>query len=237
MSMMARFVAVAPDRLDSIKKSPALVESLFGPSAGMLPLEISPALQERLRRQAPLLLGGMLDQMPPGLREQMMRRLGIGENDVGAAGLGDAILKRMGEHRAAPGQAPAQASSPAAAGVSLDKAWHGLHYLLCGAPEPMPGPLGQAVIGGTDIGEDQGYGPARYFTAAETKEIAQALQAAGLEAAMRARFDAAAMTRLGLYPGGWDVNGDTWLIDAFRTLRNFYAAAGASGQTVVTLIE
>jgi hypothetical protein len=67
--------------------------------------------------------------------------------------------------------------------------------------------------------------------------MARALQAPGLEAALRARFNPAAMTSLGLYPGGWEVNGDGWLIDAFRTLRDFYAAASAAGQAVVTLIE
>ena len=45
------------------------------------------------------------------------------------------------------------------------------------------------------------------------------------------------MTRLGIYPGGWEVTGDAWLIEAFHTLRDFYAAASAAGHAAVTLIE
>lgn len=237
MSMMARFVAVAPDRLDEIRNSPDLVEELFAPDAPLMPLELPAALQERLRRQAPQLLQGVLERMQPAMREQLLRRLGIGEGDLGAADIGEAILRHMGGRAASLRQRVRPAGEPAVEGVSLDKAWHGLHYLLCGAVEPAPGALGQAVLGGAEIGEDQGYGPARYFTTAETTEIAQALQAPGLEAAMRARFDPATMTPLGIYPGGWEVNGDAWLIDAFRTLRDFYAAASAAGHAVVTLIE
>jgi hypothetical protein len=69
--------------------------------------------------------------------------------------------------------------------------------------EPAPGPLGQAVFSGTEVGEDQGYGPARYFTPAQVTEIASALQSPGLERDLHARIDAAAMTQLGIYPGGW----------------------------------
>jgi len=112
-----------------------------------------------------------------------------------------------------------------------------LHYLLCGAAEPAPGPLGQAVFGGTEIGDDMGYGPARYFSVAETSQIAQALQAPGLEAALRDRFDPDAMEQPGLYPGGWNAEGPDWLIDAFRTLRDFYTAVSEDGQAVVTAIE
>jgi len=237
MSMMARFVAVAPDRLDEIKNSPDLVEELLAPDVGPMPFELPVALQERVRRQAPQVLESVLGRMQPAMREQLMRHLGIGEGDLGTAAIGDAILRRMGVRATSLRQRARGAGRPAVEGISLDKAWHGLHYLLCGAVEPAPGALGQAVLGGVEIGEDQGYGPARYFTTAEVSEIAQALQAPGLEAAMRARFDAAAMKTLGIYPGGWDVNGDAWLFDAFRTLRDFYAAASAAGQAVVTLIE
>ena len=178
-----------------------------------------------------------LDRMPPELRAQVLRSFGIGEADLDSPAVGDAIVKRLADRGAALGLTAQQKGKPDGKGISLDKAWHGLHFLLCGAAEPAPGPLGQAVLGGTEIGEDLGYGPARYFTAAQTSEIAQALQAPGLEAVLRARFNPAGMTSLGLYPGGWDVNGVDWLIEAFHTVRDFYAAAATSGQAVVTVIE
>jgi hypothetical protein len=121
--------------------------------------------------------------------------------------------------------------------VSLDKAWHGLHYLLCGAPDPAPGPLGQAVFGGTEIGEDQGYGPVRYFSPAQVAEIAAALQSPDLERQLHSRFHAETMTRLGIYPGVWETDDHDWLIEAFQTVRDFYATASKSEQAVVTVIE
>jgi len=240
MSMMARFVAVAPARLEEMRKSPDPVEALFAPSVLPPQFGFAAALQERMRAQAPQALRGMLDRMPPDLRAQLLRSFGIGEGDLDSPDVGDAIAKRMAERAAALGQlgqAARPKGEPAPKGISLDKAWHGLHYLLCGAAEPAPGPLGQAVLGGTEIGDDLGYGPARYLTTVQAAEIAQAMQAPGLEARLRARFDPAAMKSLGLYPGGWEVNGDGWLIDAFRSLRDFYAAASAAGHAVVTLLE
>jgi hypothetical protein len=71
----------------------------------------------------------------------------------------------------------------------------------------------------------------------ETKEIADALSDPTLEAALHARFNPALIEQHGLYPGGWDEEGDEWLIDAFRTLRGFYADASAAGQAVVTVLE
>jgi hypothetical protein len=45
------------------------------------------------------------------------------------------------------------------------------------------------------------------------------------------------MTQLGVYPGTWETDDGEWLIKAFRTLRDFYAAASEAEQAVVTLIE
>jgi hypothetical protein len=236
MSMMARFIAIAPERLDEMRKSPKRVEALFSADVPLARFELTPALQERFRQQAPQVLRASMDRMPPELRAQLMSSFGISETGLDGPDVGDLIVRRMAE-RAAKLRPAQQKGEPAPKVVSLDKAWHGLHYLLCGAAEPAPGPLGQAVFGGTEIGDDMGYGPARCFTVAETAEIAQALQVPGLETTLRDRFDSEAMERIGLYPGGWRAEGPDWLIDAFHKLRDFYTAASAAGQGVVTAIE
>jgi len=170
------------------------------------------------------------------VRQQLQQRLGLGQNGLPNSGVGDAVLQQLAQRAAARRRTPPAPGTPGHS-ISLDKAWHGLHYLLCGVLEPAPGPLGQAVFGGTEIGEDQGYGPARYFSPAQVAEIASALQAQGLERELRARFDGPAMTQLGIYPGGWETDDGDWLIEAFHTLRDFYAAASKAEQAVVTLIE
>jgi len=93
------------------------------------------------------------------------------------------------------------------------------------------------VFGGTEIGEDQGYGPARYFSPAQVAEIATALLSPGLERDLHARFDAVAMTQIGIHPGVWETGGHDWLIEAFRAVRDFYAAASRAEQAVVAVIE
>ena len=235
MSMMARFVAITADRLAMIKDNPDSVEAVFTPDAG-LPFKGAAELIERLRRHAPRLVADALERMPHELRQQLQQRLGLNQNGLPNSGVGDAILQQLAERAAARRRTSPTPGTPGHS-ISLDKAWHGLHYLLCGALEPAPGPLGQAVFGGTEIGEDQGYGPARYFSPAQVAEIAAALQSPSLESELNARFDAAAMTELGIYPGTWEADDEDWLVEAFDTLRDFYAAASQAEQAVVTVIE
>lgn len=235
MSMMARFVAITPDQLATIKDNPETVEDVFAPDTGVAgdgPID----LIERLRRHAPQLVAGALERLPPELREQLRQRLGLGADGRPNFGADTPGMPQLPQRATARRRTPAAPGTPGH-NVSIDKAWHGLHYLLCGAPEPAPGPLGQAVFGGTEIGEDQGYGPARYFLTAQVAEIASALESPGLEAALHTRFDAAAMTQMGIYPGVWEADDRDWLIDAFHTVRSFYAAASQAEQAVITVIE
>jgi Domain of unknown function (DUF1877) len=230
MSTIARFIAMTPDQLAAIKDDP----EVFVSNAGV-PGESPPDLVERLRRHAPQLVADMLERMPPELRQQLHQRLGLGENGLPNSDVGNAVLSQLAQLAAARLTPPAPGTPGHS--VYLDKAWHGLHYLLCGTPDPVPGPLGQAVFGGTEIGEDQGYGPVRYFSPAQVAEVASALQSPDLERQLPARFDAEAMTQLGIYPGVWETDDHDWPIEAFRTLRDFYSAASEAEQAGVTLIE
>lgn len=45
--------------------------------------------------------------------------------------------------------------------LDLDKSWHGIHYLLTGTAWGIGEGAGAAILGGDEIGEDGGYGPAR----------------------------------------------------------------------------
>jgi hypothetical protein len=235
MSMMARYVAITPDQLATIKDKPEMVGGVFALDAGR-PLESPSDLQDRLRRQAPQLVADMLERLPPAVRQQLRQKLGLGEKGLPNSGNNNELMLQLAQREAARRRARPVPGAPGHS-ISLDKAWHGLHYLLGGVLEPGPGPLGQAVFGGSAIGEDRGYGPARYFAPAQVVEIAGALQSPGLERKLHARFDAVAMTQLGIYPGGWETDDHDWLIKAFRTLCDFYAAASQAEQAVVTLIE
>lgn len=60
-------------------------------------------------------------------------------------------------------------------GLSLEKSWHSLHYLLTGVVGEALPPLGNAILGGTTIGDDVGFGPARFLTPQQVGEVADAL--------------------------------------------------------------
>jgi hypothetical protein len=88
--------------------------------------------------------------------------------------------------------------------ADLDKSWHGLHYLLTRTAWEGTPPLDFLVRGGTPVGNiDIGYGPARVFTAAETRAIYQALTALG-DDALRSRFNPLDMTGKEIYPETWE---------------------------------
>ncbi len=252
MSMMGRFVQISPDRLQEILDDPSGVEELFaGEQAVQAMPKLMGALPGQLQRQTPQMLAASMAAMPPELRErlaQSLKNLGIDPDALARGEGGDALAKLMAQRlqelrSRLPGQPPAsggsaQPSTKSGASISLDKAWHGVHYLLCGKIQPGSDLASQAVMGGTEVGEDLGYGPARYFEAAKVAAIARELSRPNLEAEMDARFDPDQMASLGIYPGHFVATDDRqWLMDAFRQLRQFYVDASAANLAVVTCLE
>ncbi len=137
------------------------------------------------------------------------------------------------------GGARSSRTAPRRAVLSLDKAWHGVHYILCGQSEPGASLLSGPVLGGTILGDDDegfsGYGPPRFFTAAQVAELAAALNRPEIESEAASRFDAERMSGLEIYPG-WRPSDSEWLMDEFRRLRDFYADAAAKGNAIVTCL-
>src|SRR5262249_23973727 len=76
--------------------------------------------------------------------------------------------------------------------ICIDKAWGGLDYLLCGVMDTSRESVGLAVLGGTKIGDDHGYGPAHCLSASRVKTVAIALSTVAHEK-LRQVYDAAAM--------------------------------------------
>jgi hypothetical protein len=162
-------------------------------------------------------------------------RLGKTPEELTAALGSDDLLKLFEARGAAqPPRAPDKREV-----LSLEKAWHGVHYILCGEPEPGPALLSQAVLGGVALGDDDegfsGYGPARYFTVEQVAQLAEQLSVPGLEAEASERFDAGRMEELRIYPGFKGSDAD-WVIDGFRRLRDFYADAANKGHAIVTCL-
>ncbi len=81
---------------------------------------------------------------------------------------------------------PLGVENPFEGQVCLDKSWHAIHYVMTGTAGPDGSALGDAILGGREIGPDLGYGHARLLPADRVREIADALAALDF----RERFDA-----------------------------------------------
>ena len=87
--------------------------------------------------------------------------------------------------------------------VSLEKAWHGLHFLLTGSGMEGELPLAFILQGGKEVGEDTGYGPPRFFDHAQVAELHTALEAIS-DDELWSRFDAEQMSADSVYPFIWE---------------------------------
>ncbi|MBI5302699.1 MAG: YfbM family protein [Chloroflexi bacterium] len=92
------------------------------------------------------------------------------------------------------------------ADIDIDKAWHGLHYMLTKSAWEGEAPLNFLVKGGGEVGDiDVGYGPARVFTSDDVHKINAALKPIDGEF-LKSRFDPIEMTKLEIYPDIWERN-------------------------------
>lgn len=115
--------------------------------------------------------------------------------------------------------------------TDLDKAWHGIHWLLTGSADGGGEPLCYLVAGGETVGDvDVGYGPARALKSTQVAEWHDALARISPDELAR-RFDPRAMLAADIYPEIWarSITGkeDTldYLLQASAGLRDFLAAA------------
>ena len=242
MSMIAKYVALTEADLNAVCAEPDLAEDLFlsirrGGAGG--PASATGALAQ-LQLLAPQALSRLLPRLDAAARERLEQQL------KALTGMSiDEFMARAGQPSTESGKAQAP-EQPSAGGItpraqlSLEKAWHGVHYLLCGRAEEAPGDLAKAVMGGTALGDDDegfsGYGPARYFKPAEVAVISAALADPAVEKNAAARFDAGKMEELNIYPGWQDDEDKDWVMDALRDLRGFFAAASRDKLAVVTCI-
>ena len=120
--------------------------------------------------------------------------------------------------------------------LDLDKAWHGIHFVLNGVAWGGEWPLVAAVHGGTEIGEDMGYGPARLPGPDDVREVAASLPAPD---EFDARIDLDALSSADIYPDVWDrkdEGNDEWLVGEYRNLVKFFRSAASRGDGLLSCI-
>jgi hypothetical protein len=121
--------------------------------------------------------------------------------------------------------------------LSLHKSWHCLHFVLTGASwDAAEPPLGNAIMGGVEIPDRQnamGYGPARYLTPSQVREVAIELVKFPIQEKAEA-FDPEIAEEKKVYVPDHDKEE---LIYYFDLLRDFYQAAAAKGNGVILWVE
>jgi hypothetical protein len=122
----------------------------------------------------------------------------------------------------------------------IDKAWHGIYYLLTGISDiekPNVSALGAAILGGTEIGDDEGYGPLRYLEAKEVKEIAAALESVSVQD-FASRYKVEDMNKNDIYPlgGEWTEEDKDYLVEHYETLVEFFRIAADQDEAMLLFL-
>lgn len=110
----------------------------------------------------------------------------------------------------------------------LDKAWHAVHYILNGDAWDGEFPLNFLVSGGEEVGEDMGYGPVRFLSAAETELLKNELDKITV-ADFENRFNAEALATSEIYPAiDWADDTRSWLADSYTSIKDYINDAAAN---------
>jgi hypothetical protein len=124
--------------------------------------------------------------------------------------------------------------------ISLDKAWHGIHYLLCGDPWSGSNPPNLAVYGGIDFGdfEDEDEGFSRYLLPKDVITLSDYFKNFD-RSVLRARYLPVELDKKEIYPGYWERDAeDNWefIKSNFDRMVAFYCKAAVRGFGVVKWI-
>jgi hypothetical protein len=210
MSMIGRLRHVPPEELERLQRRPSDMRTfLHGKKNSGRRIEDILALFQKLEVTKQEVLGrGATSGSPEHLA--FMTHV---QKELEAAGFGNGV----------------------GPGLSLDKSWHVLHFLLTGQIDEAPAPLGLAILGGTEIGSDVGHGPARYLTPGQVADVATALSATTITDLER-RFESVAAHSKDLYACR-DQMDAALAAEALPRLRHYYDEAVRLGHAMILWID
>jgi hypothetical protein len=98
---------------------------------------------------------------------------GLGVKDI--EGSMAQMSKLLGPMEASKLSSKATAAKKSRRRLEVEKSWHGLHFVLTGDPWKGSGALSLVVMGGTEVGEDSGYGRPHYVNPFQVVQASTAL--------------------------------------------------------------
>jgi Domain of unknown function (DUF1877) len=210
MGMYGRLRQVTPSALERLESNPEEVEEFINGEPGSVG-----AAEAALERVKALVTDFQVsDKARDPVEQQKLRALIL--NNLKEAGV------RL------PGETPED-------GLSIEKSWQVIHYLLTGRTDQAPPPLGNAILGGVEIGQERDYGRIRFLTPVQIREVAEALAAVSRDDLSR-HFDLARMTIANVYPRTDHLDIE-WVLHYFEPLCRYYADAAANGNAMLLWIE
>ena len=126
--------------------------------------------------------------------------------------------------------------------IDIDKSWHAIHFTLTGSAWEGEPPLANLVLGGVEVGDDVGYGPARYLTADQVKEVVEAIKVIGAQEFAH-RFNRQKLLANDIYPDIWDDSEETdeeqldYLLTWYQQLATYYATAARKGNAMLKFLN
>lgn len=124
--------------------------------------------------------------------------------------------------------------------VYLDKAWHGIHFLLTGSAGPTSTLSSKVIFGGESIGPEQGYGQAQVLSPSEVRAIAKLLETETPER-LSNRYDPRALERAKVYPDViWVREGPEalrYVLTYYKSLIKFYREAAERRDAVILVVR
>lgn len=125
--------------------------------------------------------------------------------------------------------------------LELNKTWHILHFLMTGHSNAFPSP-GDALLSGTPVGENLGYGPARLHSPTETRSFSDFLAHLQVELVI-SRLDFNALAHADIYPVSTEPefrDAEDWrseIAKSFISLKSYVTRAAESGDGLLVWLS
>jgi Domain of unknown function (DUF1877) len=228
MSIIAQLRQISVKQLEQFEKDPSAAYDLILGDSASSARTASEEIQDWKKKNALILLkvmkAGKLENLNP-LDGVVFEKAHLEFGDIAR----NRVMPAFDALPKAPTKEP---------GLSLEKSWHGIHYLLTEVAEGGRPPLSWAVLGDKEIpdaGKVMGYGPAHVLTAHQVSSVSKAIARITKEKFLR-KFDLKEMKAARVY-GARDTEDREYFWMYFQKLKAFYSQAAKRNSGLLSHLD